>query len=92
MGESDADRSGDVNDRESTTGYYFKLNGCGAALSWGVKKQVTVALTSSEAEYQGMTAAFQGALYMKLFWRYMKCSGGSRSIVYETVLEVFEMF
>ena len=34
--ESDADWSGDVNDRKSTTGYYFKLNGCGAALSWGV--------------------------------------------------------
>ena len=50
--ESDADWSGDVNDRKSTTGYYIKLNGRGAALSWGVKKQATVAL-SSEAEYQG---------------------------------------
>ena len=26
FGESDADQSGDVNDRKSTTGYYFKLN------------------------------------------------------------------
>ena len=34
VGESDADWSGDVNDRKSTTGYYFKLNGRGAALSW----------------------------------------------------------
>ena len=33
VGESDADGSGDVNDRKSTTGYYFKLNGRGAALS-----------------------------------------------------------
>ena len=33
VGESDADWSGDVNDRKSTTGYYFKLNGRGAALS-----------------------------------------------------------
>ena len=63
--ESDADWSGDVNDRKSTTGYYFKLNGRGAALSWGVKKQATVALTSSEAEYQGMAAAVQEALYLK---------------------------
>ena len=39
VGERDADWSGDVNDRKSTTGYYFKLNGRGAALSWGVKKQ-----------------------------------------------------
>ena len=65
MGESDADWSGDVNDRKSTTGYYFKLNGRGAALSWGVKKQATVALSSSEAEYQGMAAAVQEALYQK---------------------------
>ena len=54
-----------MNDRKSTTGYYFKLNGCGAALSWGVKKQATVALPSSEAEYQGMAAAVQEALYLK---------------------------
>ena len=65
MGESDADWSGDVNDRKSTTGFYFKLNGRGAALSWGVKKQDTVALCSSEAEYQGMAAAVQEALYLK---------------------------
>ena len=65
MGESDADWSGDVNDRKSTTGYYFKLNGRGAALSWGVKKQATIALSSSEAEYQGMEAAVQEALYLK---------------------------
>ena len=65
MGESDADWSGDVNDRKSTTGYYFILNEDGAALSWGVKKQATVALSSSEAEYQGMAAAVQEALYLK---------------------------
>ena len=65
VGESDADWPGDVNDRTSTTGYYFKLNGRGAALSWGVKKQATVALSSSEAEYQGMTAAVQEALCLK---------------------------
>ena len=65
VGKSDADWSGDVNDRKSTTAYYFKLNGREAALSWGVKKQATNALSSSEAEYQGMAAAFQEALYLK---------------------------
>ena len=65
MGESDADWSEYVNDRKSTTGYYFKLNGRGAALSWGVKKQATVALSPSEAEYQGMAAAVLQALYLK---------------------------
>ena len=46
VGEGDADWSADVNDRKSTTGFYFKLNGRGTALSWGVKKQATVALSS----------------------------------------------
>ena len=54
-----------MNDRKPTTGYYFKLKGRSAALSWGVKKQATVALSSSEAEYQGMAAAVQEALYLK---------------------------
>ena len=54
-----------MNDRKSTTGYYFKLNGRGAALSWGVTKQATVALSSLEAEYQGMAAAVLEALYLK---------------------------
>ena len=63
--ESDSDWSGDVNDRKSTTSYHFKLNGRGAALSWGVRKQATVALFSSEAESQGMAAAVQEALYLK---------------------------
>ena len=63
--ESDADQSGDVNDRKSTTGYYFKLNGRGAPLSWGVKKQATIALSLSETEYQGMPTSVQEALYLK---------------------------
>ena len=54
-----------MKDRKSTTGYYFKLNGRGGALSLGVKKQATVALFSSEAEYQGMAAAVQEPLYLK---------------------------
>ena len=60
--ESDTDWSGDVNDRKSTTGYYFKPNGRGTALSWGVTKQATVSASLSKAEYQGNAAAVQEAL------------------------------
>ena len=52
-----------MNDRKSTMIYNFKLNGRSAALSWGDKKQAKIALSSSEAEYQGMVAA----LYLKQF-------------------------
>ena len=63
--ESDANWSGDVNDRNSSTGFYFKLNGRGAALSWVVKRQAIVAFSSSVAEYQGMAAVVQEALYLR---------------------------
>ena len=65
MGDSDADWSGDLNDRRSTTGYYFKFEGDGGAISWEVKKQATVALSSTEAEYQAMAAAVQEAIYLR---------------------------
>ena len=66
VGESDADWFCDVNDRKSTTDYYFKLNAPGAELSWVVKKQATVALSSSEAEYQGMAAAVKSKISEEL--------------------------
>ena len=56
VGDADADWSGDLDDRKSTTGYHFKFQGNGAAISWGVKKQSTVALLSTGAEYQAMAA------------------------------------
>ena len=66
MGESDADCYGDVNDRKTTTGYYYKLNGLGKALSWGCQEGgPSCPLSSSEAEYQGMAAVVHEALYVK---------------------------
>ena len=50
IGESDADWSGDHDDRRSTTGYFFKLGFSGGAVSWRPKKQQIVALSSCEAE------------------------------------------
>ena len=50
MGYCDADYAGDCDTRRSTTGYFFSL-GTGA-ISWCSKKQPTVALSSTEAEYR----------------------------------------
>ena len=56
-GYSDADWAGDTNDRKSTSGYVFKL--CGAPISWGSKKQASVSLSTSEAEYIALSLTIQ---------------------------------
>ena len=65
QGASDADWSGDASDRKSTTGFYYKLSDSGGAISRNCKKQNTVALSSCEAEYQGMCAAVQEAIFLR---------------------------
>ena len=63
VGFSDADWAGDLNDRKSTSGYTFQVNG--AAVSWRSKKQTCVALSTAEAEYVALSAATQEALWMR---------------------------
>lgn len=54
---SDADWAGDQADRKSTSGYAFML--LGAPISWGSKKQSSVSLSTSEAEYIALSLAIQ---------------------------------
>ncbi|KAK2991021.1 hypothetical protein RJ640_005503 [Escallonia rubra] len=62
-GFSDADWAGDENDRHSTTGYCFNMGS--AAISWCSKKQPSVALSSTEAEYIAATMATQECIWLK---------------------------
>ena len=52
---ADSNWSGDKTDRKSTTGYIVQLNN--NTISWQSKKQPTVALSSTEAEYMGLSSA-----------------------------------
>uniref|UniRef100_A0AAV1UAI6 Integrase catalytic domain-containing protein n=1 Tax=Peronospora matthiolae TaxID=2874970 RepID=A0AAV1UAI6_9STRA len=56
-GYSDADWAGDLTDRKSTSGYTFML--LGAPVSWGSKKQPSVSLSTSEAEYIALSLSIQ---------------------------------
>ncbi|XP_055590926.1 uncharacterized protein LOC129743007 [Uranotaenia lowii] len=63
IGCSDADWAADLDDRKSTSGYIFQLQG--AAISWCCKRQPTIALSTCEAEYIALSAAVQEASWWK---------------------------
>lgn len=65
VGYCDADHAGDLDERRSTTGYVFQLQG--GAVSWATRKQPTIALSSTEAELMSMVAAIQEAIWLKRF-------------------------
>ncbi|XP_053968479.1 uncharacterized protein LOC128869905 [Anastrepha ludens] len=58
----DADWGANLIDRRSYSGYAFVL--AGASVSWEARKQRTVALSSTEAEYMAMTEATKEAMYL----------------------------
>ena len=51
--------------RHSTSGWVFMLSS--AAISWGSKRQVSVALSSCEAEIKASSEASKEAIYLKRF-------------------------
>jgi hypothetical protein len=62
-GYCDADYAGDLDTRKSTTGYVFVING--GAISWNSKRQPTVALSTTEAEYMAAASATKEGLWLK---------------------------
>lgn len=58
----DSDWGNNIIDRKSYTGLCFML--AGSVVSWQTKKQKTVALSSTEAEYMGMADACKEAIYL----------------------------
>lgn len=63
VGFTDSDWAGCLDDRKSTSGYIFFLGS--APISWCSKKQVVVALSSSEAEYIAVTGAACQAVWLR---------------------------
>jgi len=63
QGYVDADWAGCADTRKSTSGYVFML--AGAAVSWRSKRQSTVALSSTEAEYMSACLAAKEAIWLR---------------------------
>ena len=72
LGYVDADWAGDVNNCCSISGYTFVT--ARAAISWSSKKQPSVALSSTEAEYMAAAAAAKEATWLKVLFSEIKLS------------------
>jgi hypothetical protein len=62
-GYCDADWAGDVNERRSTTGYVFFVGD--GAISWNCKRQPTIAVSTTEAEYMATSHCLKEALWLR---------------------------
>ena len=60
---SDADWGRDLDDRKSTSGYWFVISS--SPVSWKSKKQSSVALSTAEAEYMALASSAQEAVWMR---------------------------
>lgn len=72
-GYCDADWAGDEGDRRSCTGYVFIHQG--GAISWNSRRQPTIALSTTEAEYMSLSSCTQEAMWLKQmqeeFWPHL---------------------
>lgn len=69
---------GGVEDRRSTSGYVFILNG--GAISWASRKQSVVALSSTEAEYMAITQAVKEVLWLRTLFTELGASAHASEI------------
>src|SRR6202012_5074213 len=63
VGYADSDFASDITDRKSVSGYVFKVYGC--TVSWISRKQQTVSLSSTEAEYIALATAASEAIWLR---------------------------
>ena len=63
VGMVDSDYASDLDSRRSTTGYLFAIGG--GVVSYNSKRQPSVALSSTEAEYMAACSATQEAIYLR---------------------------
>lgn len=65
VGYTDSDWASDLDNRRSCSGNFFKLSY--GAICWYSKRQQTVALSSTEAEYMAMASCVQDSIWLKQF-------------------------
>jgi len=66
IGFCDADWAGNLEDRRSVTGYIFNYQN--DSISWASKKQPTITISTTEAEYMSLAAATQEVIWLRDFF------------------------
>jgi len=69
MGYCDANYVGDCGTQRSTIGYFFNLGS--EPISWCSKRQPTMTLSSTEAEYRSAAMAAQESTWLKQLMEYL---------------------
>jgi len=75
LGYADADWGGDLDTRRSTTVYVFKVYG--GIVAWKSRRQPTVALPTTEAEYMAAADATRQAIWLRRLLDELKLGLGS---------------
>jgi hypothetical protein len=77
----DASFAEDVDTRQSTTGYVFKISG--GPVSWQSRMQTSVTLSSMQAEYMEASAATQEAMWMNRLLHQLGFRAPRPTVLYE---------
>jgi hypothetical protein len=88
-GYTNADWAGDAADRRYTSGYAFTLGS--AAIAWSSKKQPTVALSSTEAEYRGAAVATCEAVWLKRLLKDLHEEVSDPTVIYSDNLSSIQL-
>lgn len=81
VGYADADWGSDINDRKSTSGSVFQV--FGNSVLWTTRKQSTVSLSSTEAEYVSLSQAACDAMWLRNILGDLGITCSSPTVLYE---------
>ena len=81
QGFTDADWAADLDTRRSTSGYIFRIGD--ATVSWCSKRQLTVARSTTEAEYVALSFAVQECIWLRRLLSEVGCDMSAPTVIHE---------
>lgn len=81
VGYTDSDWANDKNDRKSVSGDVFKV--FGNTVSWSSRKQTTVSLSSTEAEYISLSEGACEAIWLRKLLNELGLKCDEPTLIYE---------